>query len=256
MFTPLWSFCSNYLLLFFFSAPLSCFYFQTMSKMQRHQQEALWEFVHTELTYINKLIIITDVICQSLPAVIVSFKYSLSSCVCFCWKGIFHRMFNKALSASHSWLSQLFSTYTSMDFSWRSVRRVCSLIFTSNTGLLHGTLNLKAYFPLFCIPLTHIQWHNNNIRSGLDRVQHTSGKCSTTTDFHWEDGKYHKAGEFSCNAFNSCCVLTSCCDRWPLSCCSPTFPPSSSHTSCSGRRWFIPCYMKSGGQASPLTPWG
>lgn len=37
-----------------------------MSKMQRHQQEALWEFVHTELTYINKLIIIKDVILHSL----------------------------------------------------------------------------------------------------------------------------------------------------------------------------------------------
>lgn len=33
-----------------------------MSKMQRHQQEALWEFVHTELSYINKLVIIKDVI--------------------------------------------------------------------------------------------------------------------------------------------------------------------------------------------------
>ncbi|KAG7271585.1 hypothetical protein CRUP_027860 [Coryphaenoides rupestris] len=33
----------------------------TMSKIQRHQQEALWEFVHTELTYINKLVIINDV---------------------------------------------------------------------------------------------------------------------------------------------------------------------------------------------------
>lgn len=32
-----------------------------MAKTQRHQQEALWEFVHTELTYINKLIIIKDV---------------------------------------------------------------------------------------------------------------------------------------------------------------------------------------------------
>lgn len=32
-----------------------------MSKTQRHQQEALWEFVHTELAYINKLIIIKDV---------------------------------------------------------------------------------------------------------------------------------------------------------------------------------------------------
>lgn len=33
-----------------------------MSKTTRHQQEALWEFVHTELSYINKLVVIKDVI--------------------------------------------------------------------------------------------------------------------------------------------------------------------------------------------------
>lgn len=38
----------------------------TMSKTQRHQQEALWEFVHTELTYINKLIIIKDLVVAAL----------------------------------------------------------------------------------------------------------------------------------------------------------------------------------------------
>ncbi|XP_042345239.1 uncharacterized protein plekhg6 isoform X2 [Plectropomus leopardus] len=38
----------------------------TMSKTQRHQQEALWEFVHTELTYINKLIIIRDLVIAAL----------------------------------------------------------------------------------------------------------------------------------------------------------------------------------------------
>ncbi|XP_045899803.1 uncharacterized protein plekhg6 [Micropterus dolomieu] len=38
----------------------------TMSKTQRHQQEALWEFVHTELTYINKLIIIQDLVIAAL----------------------------------------------------------------------------------------------------------------------------------------------------------------------------------------------
>uniref|UniRef100_A0A8C2WID5 Pleckstrin homology domain containing, family G (with RhoGef domain) member 6 n=1 Tax=Cyclopterus lumpus TaxID=8103 RepID=A0A8C2WID5_CYCLU len=38
----------------------------TMSRIQRHQQEALWEFVHTELTYINKLIIITDLVIAAL----------------------------------------------------------------------------------------------------------------------------------------------------------------------------------------------
>uniref|UniRef100_A0A3B4UEI4 Pleckstrin homology domain containing, family G (with RhoGef domain) member 6 n=1 Tax=Seriola dumerili TaxID=41447 RepID=A0A3B4UEI4_SERDU len=47
----------------------------TMSKMQKHQQEALWEFVHTELTYINKLIIIKDVRCHSLPAVTARFIF-------------------------------------------------------------------------------------------------------------------------------------------------------------------------------------
>ncbi|KAJ4930960.1 hypothetical protein JOQ06_025261 [Pogonophryne albipinna] len=38
----------------------------TMSKMQRHQQEALWEFVYTELIYINKLVIIKDVVIAAL----------------------------------------------------------------------------------------------------------------------------------------------------------------------------------------------
>ncbi|XP_029694483.1 uncharacterized protein isoform X1 [Takifugu rubripes] len=37
-----------------------------MSKMQRHQQEALWEFVHTELSYINKLVIIKDLVIAAL----------------------------------------------------------------------------------------------------------------------------------------------------------------------------------------------
>ncbi|KAM8871157.1 uncharacterized protein plekhg6 isoform 2-T2 [Spinachia spinachia] len=37
-----------------------------MSKMQRHQQEALWEFIYTELTYINKLIIIKDIVIAAL----------------------------------------------------------------------------------------------------------------------------------------------------------------------------------------------
>ncbi|XP_056457534.1 uncharacterized protein plekhg6 isoform X2 [Gadus chalcogrammus] len=38
----------------------------TMSKIQRHQQEALWEFVHTELTYINKLTVIKDLVIAAL----------------------------------------------------------------------------------------------------------------------------------------------------------------------------------------------
>ncbi|KAM6910441.1 uncharacterized protein plekhg6 [Xenentodon cancila] len=38
----------------------------TMPKKQRHQQEALWEFVHTELSYINKLKIINDLVIAAL----------------------------------------------------------------------------------------------------------------------------------------------------------------------------------------------
>ncbi|XP_034030403.1 uncharacterized protein plekhg6 isoform X2 [Thalassophryne amazonica] len=38
----------------------------TMSKMQKHQQEALWEFIHTELAYINKLTIIKDMVIVAL----------------------------------------------------------------------------------------------------------------------------------------------------------------------------------------------
>ncbi|CAG6015109.1 unnamed protein product [Menidia menidia] len=38
----------------------------TMPKMQKHQQEALWEFVHTELSYINKLKIIQDLVIAAL----------------------------------------------------------------------------------------------------------------------------------------------------------------------------------------------
>ncbi|XP_061574415.1 uncharacterized protein plekhg6 isoform X2 [Cololabis saira] len=37
-----------------------------MPKKQRHQQEALWEFVHTELSYINKLKIIKDLVIVAL----------------------------------------------------------------------------------------------------------------------------------------------------------------------------------------------
>ncbi|XP_010883285.2 uncharacterized protein plekhg6 [Esox lucius] len=39
---------------------------ETMCKTQRHQQEALWELVHTELTYINKLTIVTDLVMAAL----------------------------------------------------------------------------------------------------------------------------------------------------------------------------------------------
>lgn len=38
----------------------------TMCKTQKHQQEALWEFVHTELAYINKLTIVTELVMAAL----------------------------------------------------------------------------------------------------------------------------------------------------------------------------------------------
>lgn len=60
-----------------------------MSKMQRHQQAALWEFVHTELSYINKLIIIKDVRSGFLTCC----HSQISLHACQCWRGIFHRMF-------------------------------------------------------------------------------------------------------------------------------------------------------------------
>ncbi|KAM9405169.1 uncharacterized protein plekhg6 isoform 2-T2 [Salvelinus alpinus] len=37
-----------------------------MCKTQRHQQEALWELFHTELTYINKLTVVTDLVMAAL----------------------------------------------------------------------------------------------------------------------------------------------------------------------------------------------
>ncbi|XP_029602623.1 uncharacterized protein LOC115187742 isoform X2 [Salmo trutta] len=37
-----------------------------MCKTQRQQQEALWELVHTELTYINKLTVVTDLVMAAL----------------------------------------------------------------------------------------------------------------------------------------------------------------------------------------------
>ncbi|XP_061675693.1 uncharacterized protein plekhg6 [Syngnathoides biaculeatus] len=41
-------------------------YHSLMSRVQRHQQEAMWEFVLTELNYINRLIIIKDLVIAAL----------------------------------------------------------------------------------------------------------------------------------------------------------------------------------------------
>ncbi|XP_026862480.2 uncharacterized protein plekhg6 [Electrophorus electricus] len=42
---------------------------ESMSKIQRHQQEAMWEFIHTEIIYINKLTIVTDLVLAALEYV-------------------------------------------------------------------------------------------------------------------------------------------------------------------------------------------
>ncbi|XP_058255473.1 uncharacterized protein plekhg6 isoform X2 [Hemibagrus wyckioides] len=42
---------------------------KTMEKTQRHQQEALWELLHTEFIYINKLTIVTDLVLAALEHV-------------------------------------------------------------------------------------------------------------------------------------------------------------------------------------------
>ncbi|KAI1885796.1 hypothetical protein AGOR_G00207480 [Albula goreensis] len=38
----------------------------TMSRSQRHQQEAIWELIHTELSYIHKLTVVTDLVLAAL----------------------------------------------------------------------------------------------------------------------------------------------------------------------------------------------
>lgn len=38
-----------------------CVCLQTLTRRQFHQQEAIWELLHTEATYIKKLRVITDV---------------------------------------------------------------------------------------------------------------------------------------------------------------------------------------------------
>lgn len=53
-----------------------------MAKKQRHQQAALWEFVQTELIYINKLKIIKDVGCHSTDSY-YSDSFSAVCIMCF-----------------------------------------------------------------------------------------------------------------------------------------------------------------------------
>lgn len=140
----------------FLSPFLFCFHVQTMSKIQRHQQEALWEFVHTELTYINKLIIIKDVRCHSLPALIIkTFNF-------------LHAKAEKGFSTGC--LTTLCLPLTVGNYSsyqpapaWISPggqsakHAATSALEHKQTNLLHSTLNLQTYFPLICISLPYIE---------------------------------------------------------------------------------------------------
>lgn len=141
----------------------SWFHWQTMAKIQRHQQEALWEFVHTELTYINKLKIINDVrIPQQflLFTVLLKCTFVLQHDERKSWGGTF--MSNKAVSVFHSWLLQLLSTCTSVDFCWRSVCKQHSHKWTGKKTKHRSaanTYNMQAYFPLLCVSLTWTDWH-------------------------------------------------------------------------------------------------
>lgn len=162
---------------------------------------------------------------------------------------------NKAVSASHSWSLHLFSTCTSMDFSWRSVCRVCSL---TQAGKSHNTLPADLFstvIPQIYITICIFIWTDwrKNIRSSWDTTQHTSGTCSSTF-FHWENGKRHRCRGVSFQHIVIFLLTSSRC-RWPPSCSFATSPPSSAHTSCSGRKWFTLCYRKSDRRASPLILW-
>ncbi|XP_056142110.1 uncharacterized protein plekhg6 [Lampris incognitus] len=81
----------------------------TMVKMQRHQQEALWEFVHTELAYINKLTIIRDLVIAALvnlhqhgfllevtPELLFFNLPSVLSAHCLFWQEVMYPMLEEA----------------------------------------------------------------------------------------------------------------------------------------------------------------
>ncbi|KAK3572097.1 hypothetical protein QTP86_022329 [Hemibagrus guttatus] len=64
---------------------------KTMEKMQRQQQEALWELLHTEFIYINKLTIVTDLVLAALEHVhrhgfLHEFADRFSVYLDYCWE--------------------------------------------------------------------------------------------------------------------------------------------------------------------------
>ncbi|KAJ3597477.1 hypothetical protein NHX12_001000 [Muraenolepis orangiensis] len=77
----------------------------TMSQIQKHQQEALWEFIYTELTYINKLFIIENLVIAALvnlhqhgflqeitPKLLFSNLPSVLNAHCQFWQDVIHPM--------------------------------------------------------------------------------------------------------------------------------------------------------------------
>lgn len=55
---------------------------QTLTRRQFHQQEAIWELLHTEATYIKKLRVITDVSAKNAFVVCSRiYIYNIAYCV-------------------------------------------------------------------------------------------------------------------------------------------------------------------------------
>lgn len=166
-------------------------------------------------------------------------------------------MFNKCLSALHSWLLQLLSTCTSVDFCWRSVCGTYNLFKSGNTKTCSNTLLIWGLFST-ALHTTDTHWltktehplsvfliENNTHVENVARVLISTEEVENT----WKQVTY------IVNPLLFFCLFI-LCDRSLLWYFSLTSPPSSSHTNSFGRRWFIPCYRKSGGPENLLTPWG
>lgn len=128
------------------------------------------------------------------------------------------------------------------------------------TNILHNTRHLKAsletgpfYLLSTVLHTTDIYWLMQQ-QHPLWLNQNTTHKWNMqhNSSFPSRNGKERKTVEWLVKSVF--CFFF--CDRWHLSCFSQTSPSSSVHTSFSGRKWFIPCYRKSGSQARPLTLWG
>ena len=208
--------------------------------MQRHQQEALWEFVHTELTYINKLIIIKAVRCP-FESLHLNGRFILT-CV----------RDDGGFSAGCFLLTELCSPLT--------VGR-CSPCEPASKRISPGGQSLKTHKQPTGLFSTVLHWHTftatkrTSARADTEIQQGQTENVARHVSTEKVETITKQGGLASTPGFFKHVVSPSC-DRWNLSCSSPTSPPSSVHTSSSGRRWFIPCYRKSAGQGSPLTPWG